>query len=45
MPFLQVSLGTLQILVMAYVFLSTWEMCVSSWVPIYKERFVIIEGT
>lgn len=44
MPFLQGSLGTLQILIIAYVSLSMWEVCVSGWVHIYRKRFVIIEG-
>lgn len=44
MLFLQGSLGTLQVVVVAYVSLSVWEVCVSDWVHIYRKRFVIIEG-
>lgn len=33
-----------QILIVAYIFPSVWEGCVSSWVPIYNRRLVIIEG-
>lgn len=37
MPFLQRSLGTSQILIMAYVFLSTWEVNVRSWVQLQQK--------
>lgn len=43
--FIKDLLGTLQILIMDYVFLSTWEVHVSGWVQIYSDKFVIIEGT
>lgn len=29
---------------MVYISLSTWEVCVSGWVHIDNERFVITEG-